>query len=244
MSDTVKYIFGLPENVEGIGDIYPIQMKHYDDFMNSANIICLSYEHFNVEEIKNQFGVEEIKLMDLILLAASQSLQEHLSFLNLVKVFSYILRKDVFFNKGKGTFETDDGKKIDRDNYEKLREVIMNQNILFSPKIYKNKKLQEWAEKVLKARAKNALDSTIEDMISTIAVISSKDYKTLEDYTIYQIRQEFNRIMKIEAYRNAISFRIAGDDKAKIEHYAEKMDMFKNPYDDVFKEKNSMKKIF
>jgi hypothetical protein len=243
MSDSVKYIFGLPEFIEGIGKIYPIQMKYYDDFMNAANIICLSYDHFNLVEIKKAYKTEDIKLFDLLILTASQSEDGELAFLNLSKIFSYVLRKEVFFSENLICFITNDGESINRFNYDQFREVVMNQNLLFTPKVYKNKKIQEWAEKVLKTRAKNSLDSTIEDMISTIAVISGKDYDTLANYSIYQIRQEFNRIMKIESYRNAIAFRCAGDDKTKIEHFAEIIDMFKNPYDDIFKEKNTMKNI-
>jgi hypothetical protein len=243
MSDTVRYIFGFSEFVEGVGKIYPVQMKNYDDFMNTANIICLSYDHFDVEAIKKEFNKEDVKLFDLIILLASQSEYFQWAFLNLPRIFSYILRKSVNFNEENIAFETDDGFFVNRDNYEEIREVIMRQNLLYTPKVYKNKKLQVWAEKVLKARAKNSLDTSIEDMISTIAVISSKHYKALERYSIYQIRQEFNRIMKIESYRNAIAFRCAGDDKTKIEHYAETMDMFKNPYDDLFKEKSTMTNI-
>jgi hypothetical protein len=243
MSETVKYIFGLPEFVEGIGEIYPVQMIHYDEFMNSANIICLSYEHFNVEEIKKSYQVDDLKLFDLVVLATCQSEFGQLAFDNLIKTFSIILRKNVSFNSDIVSFITEDGCMINRDNYEEFRKIVMKQNLLFTPKVYKNKITQEWAEKVLKARAKNSLDCTIEDMISTIAVISSKHYTELSTYTIYQIRQEFNRIMKIESYRSSIAFRCAGDDKIPIEPYAEKIDMFKNPYDDVFKDKNSFSNI-
>jgi hypothetical protein len=31
--------------------------------------------------------------------------------------------------------------------------------------------------------------------------------------------------------------------KFKMEHFAEKIDMYRNPYDDVFKDKGQMKKV-
>lgn len=239
--ETVKYIFQKPDIVDGIGEIFPIKMKHYDEFMNSTNILCLSYDHFNVDEIKKDFGLAEVTLFELIILAASQSADSEESFFNLANIFSFATRKNIKFIDEDVSFVTDDGMYINKFNYEKVREIIMKQNLLFTPKVYKNKKLQEWANKVIQARAKNGIDSTIEDMISTIAVISCKDYETLEEYSIYQVKQEFNRVIKVEAYRSALAYKVAGAEKVDLEHYVENIDMFKNPYDDLFKEKSKLK---
>ena len=239
--ETVKYIFQKPDIIEGIGEIYPIKMKHYDEFMDSSNILCLSYDHFNVEEIKKDFGLEDVSLLELVILAASQSADGEESFFNLANIFSFATRKEIKFIDKDVSFVTDDGMCINKFNYDKVREVIMRQNLLFTPKVYKNKKLQEWANKVIQARAKNGIDSTIEDMISTIAVISCKDYERLEEYSIYQVKQEFNRAMKVEAYRSALAYKLAGAEKVELEHYAENIDMFKNPFDDLFKDKSKFK---
>ena len=237
--ETVKHIFRKPDYIDGIGYIHPIQLKDYDEFMASTNIICLGYEHFDIEEVKRQVELDDIKLLDLIIIAASQN-GGYLGIYNLTKVFKLILHEDVRFNQVTHTFHTETGQ-INRGNYDRFREIVMSQNLLFAPKVYKNKKLQEWAEKVIKARAKSAISSDIENQISTVSVLTGKDYDMIANWSIYQFNMEFNRCMKVEAYRTAVKQLLAGVKDVNPEHFAEIINLFKNPYDDLFKDKNSGK---
>ncbi|MGM9986060.1 MAG: hypothetical protein ACI35O_02420 [Bacillaceae bacterium] len=237
--DTVKHIFRKPDYIDGIGYIYPVQLKDYDDFMAHTNIICLSYEHFDIEEIKKHTHMDDIKLLDLIIIASLQD-GGSLGIYNLTKVFRIILQADVRFDQVTNTFYCENGK-ITRDNYDRFRDVVMSQNLLFTPKVYKNKKLQEWAEKAIKARAKSSVSSTIEDQISTVSVLAGKDYDTIKNWSIYQLSMEFNRVIKIEAYRTSIKQLLAGAQDVKPEHFIEIINLFKNPYDDLFKDKNKGK---
>ena len=238
--ETVKYIFGRPDYVDGIGLIYPVQMKNYDDFMSVANILCLSYEHFNVDEIKKDLHKENIKLLDLVILSATQN-QGYLGIYNLTKALKLVLREDVRFNQVENTFNMKDGNKITRDNYDQFREIVMTQNLLFTPKVYKNKKLQEWAEKVIKARAKSAIPSDIESQISTAALLTNKNFNEIEEWSIYQFNMQFNRALKLESYKTTIQYMLAGSQDVNLEHFAEIINLLKNPYDDIFKDKNSGK---
>ena len=238
--DTVKHIFGKPDYVDGIGLIYPVQMKNYDDFMSVANILCLSYEHFNVDEIKKELHKENIRLLDLVILSATQN-QGYLGIYNLTRVLKLVLKEDVRFNQVENTFHMKDGNKISRDNYDQFREIVMTQNLLFTPKVYKNKKLQEWADKVIKARAKSAISADIESQISTVALLANKDFKEIEEWSIYQFNMQYNRIHKFETYKTTIQQILAGAKDVNPEHFAEIINLFKNPYDDIFKDKNSGK---
>jgi hypothetical protein len=244
--ESVKYILELPDLIEGIGEVYPVTMNYYDEFMNVANIICLSYDHFNLDEISQTFDVEkdEIKLLDLIKLALSETLEGRQSFILLERIFSIVLRTEVKLDLETGSFIIDEHRSITSFNYDQLREVIMAQNLLFQPKVYKNKTIQAWADKVLKARAKNSIDSSIEDMITTVSVVGKKSYKEIRDYTIYQLRASFNRILKYENYKESVIYRSSmGGGDIPVLHFAEKIDMFKSPYDDLFKEESSFKNI-
>lgn len=238
-------IFQKPKAIPSVGEIYPVLMKDYDEFMDNANVISYTYDHFNLEEIAPMLGVlsEELKLLDLITLVSKETNTYEQTFDNLCKVFSIILRKKVDFTFGHTgvCFFDNKGFLIDRDNYDEIRSIIMKQNLIFSQKIYKSRLVQEWANKVLEARAKNAIDITIEDMITTIAVVSGKHYWDLENYTYYQIKAEFARIGKDKAYHTNVAYQCAGAEKITIEHYAENTDIFKNPFDDVFKSSENSK---
>lgn len=238
--ETVKHIFRKPGYIDGIGLIHPIQMKHYDEFMNAANILCLNYEHFNVDEIKKELKKDDIKLLDLVILSATQN-QGYLGIYNLTKTFKLILKEDVRFNETTNSFLINEKNAITRDNYDHFREIVMTQNLLFAPKVYKNKKLQEWAEKVIKARAKSAIPSDIESQISTAALLTNRNFDEIEEWSIYQFNMQFNRALKLESYKTAVQYMLAGSQDVNLEHFAEIINLFKNPYDDIFKDKNSGK---
>lgn len=243
----VSDIFSKPILIEGIGHIFPIQMKHYDEFMDMANLITISINHFDVkEEYKN-----EVKLLDLLILHLSQFENRYEKFEEMSKLFSIVLRKKVnyFFNEEEFIFylySENDKNELDsiitRDNYDEVRHVIMKQNLLFEPKVFKSKIKQEWAEMVLKARAKNSIDMGIEDMITTIAAVSGKHYWDLDNYTIYQIKAEFARIGKLKSFDTNLAL-IGHSDKISNMHFAEKTDIHENPYDTIFVENKTINKL-
>jgi hypothetical protein len=47
--NTVKYILGLPEYIERIGNVYPVKVKDYDVFMENADILMYNRQHFLIE---------------------------------------------------------------------------------------------------------------------------------------------------------------------------------------------------
>jgi hypothetical protein len=239
---TLKYIFAQPDFIEGIGNVYPIQLKDYEEFQQYSSILYLSKKHF---------GEENIPLLGLLF-----GYSQHLGFtydsltLTLEKLFSLVLRKKVYIYQTDDNFwfQTDDGlfseyvSKIDFFNYEDLRSIIMKQNLIFEQKVYKNPKVQEWANKVLEARSKNGSNITIEDIISTVSVYKGVSYDDLQNYTLYQLYADFYRIRKMKKYDADVIFRSVSD-KVTIEDFAEQVNLFKNPYDDLFVGKDKLSKL-
>lgn len=244
---SLSNIFQKPRKLHSVGEIHPVLMKDFDEFMDNANIISYTYDHFSLDEIALMLDIskEELKLLDLITLVSKETDTYEQTFDNLCKVLSIVLRKEVKFTYGHTgvCFYDNNSFLVDRDNYDDVRTIIMEQNLIFMPKVYKDKLAQEWANKVLAQRAKNGINITIEDMVTTIAVVSGKHYWELENYSIYQIKAEFARIGKDKAYHTNVAYQCAGAEKITIEHYAENTDMYKNPYDDVFKSKDKLKNI-
>lgn len=225
-------IFGRPTYVEDVGYIYPIRLKDWDAFEEHLDILVLSKNHIDV-------GLD-IPLLDRLLFLGEETI------LSLCQVFNLVTRTDSFKFK---TFEDEyyfinnKNQVVNNFNYDKLRKVVLYQNIIFEPKIYKSKIVQEWAKKALKQRQKNAPNVTLEDMITTVAALSGKDYDVLENYTIYQLKSEFNRWCKIKNYDTTVlSFANANVDPKSVnpEYFAEYLDLYKNPYDDLFKNKDEM----
>lgn len=245
---SLSHIFQKPNKIENVGEIYPVLLKDYDEFMDKANLLSYSYSHFDVEAVSNslQMPKEDIKLLDLLMIISTQTDSAELAFDNLNVVFSIVLKKKVDYSFGENGlyFVCGDEYLIDRNNYDEVRKVIMEQNLIFEPKVFKSKIAQEWAERVLQTRARSAVNITIEDMVTTVAVLSGKHYWDLENYSYYQLKAEFSRINKIKNYEtNSMLLGNPYASDVKLDHYAENMEMFKSPYDDIFVSKNKLSKL-
>lgn len=234
--ESVKYILGSSEYIKGVGDIHPIKLKNYDTFMNVAGVLQIS-EQALPEELKD----EGLTLFDFVMIHAMQN-QDLL--MNMKKLLSLVAKKEFEFvsNDKQVGLISDDGESIlVSANYNDFRKLVMKQNLIYEKKIYKDKLVQEWADRVLEARRKSSIKMSIEDMITTVHAYTGISFNELSEYTLYQLNSVFNRITKIKNYDVGISMKCAGAEKVQIEHFAEELNLFKNPYEDVFKDssKNS-----
>lgn len=237
---SLNNIFQKPVDVKGVGSIYPVKLKDWDEFEDNLNPIILGKNHI-------QFNTDEdIPLLDRLMIISEEN--EGIIH-SLCRVFDIITRTVGFklvVSEDNYAFINNENQLVTSNNYEKIRELVLYQNILFEPKIYKNPHVAKWAAKVLEARKKNAPNVTLEDKISTVSVMTGKHYWDLAEYTIYQIDYDFNRIIKIKDYDSQsmlLANPYADNSKLKIKHFAESIDMYENPYDTVFKDKNSLNKM-
>jgi len=239
----LKYIFAQPDYVEGIdGDnpicIYPVRLKDYDKFSEVSHLLHIS---------KNHFEETEYPLLMLVFMCMPQlNLTQEELIKKLEDTFSIITRKDVKFISDEKTkiegFVVDNTNIITTQNYEQIRDIIMKQNLIFEQKVYKNKLVQEWANKVLESRSKNSSKITMEDIITTVSVYKGKDYCDLIEYTLYQIYADFYRIRKMKKYDTDTLFATVAE-KVTIEDFAEEINMFKSPYDDLFVDSSKLNKL-
>lgn len=235
--EKVQYILGKPEYIDGVGDIHPIILNDYDIFIDCATPLYYSKQHF-------QQDINEFNLLDVIVVLG---LKERTILQSLEKLFSLVTRKKTYFVMDEGNldnyaFVIDKDLSINKDNYDIVRQTIMKQNLIFEPKVFKNKLVQQWAEKVIKARAKNSVKITIEDMITTVSNFKGKSYKEIAEQTLYQLNADFQQITKFKSYDSSIALaNIAGLDK--LEHFAGGLNLFKNPYDDLFVSKDKLNKL-
>lgn len=227
--DSLKYILGNPECIEGICEIYPIKLKYYDEFAQCSGILSYSKKHLQVEEQPNP-------LLDFLVFGfKDENIVKHLE-----KLFSLVLKKEVFFifENEKYAFIADENSIIHSGNYDQLREIIMKQNLLFEPKVWKDPLVAQYAKMVLETRSKNSVKMTIEDMVTTVAMFSGKSYEEISEFTIYQLKASFDRVDKLKSYDTTVAFKCVGVD-VLLGHYAEQLNMFEDPYKDIFKSKGS-----
>lgn len=248
MSDSTNNIFAKPTLINDL-EIYPVLMNDYEEFMGCANIITYTYDHFNLEEISKflKIPVEEIKLLDLVQLVALQTETSEETFDSLANMLSIVLRTTVDYGLSENNiyFHSAEGQLlVNRDNYDELREIVMYQNLIFTPKVFKNKITQIWADKVLKAQAKNSANINSEAIITTISILIGKSYEEILNYSYYQVRATFDRICKLKNFdATSIMFANPYAKDIKQEHFAETIEMHKDPYADIFKDENKASKL-
>lgn len=235
---TTKYILAKPEIVDRVGKIYPIKVAEYDEFEKSAGILGLGKKHFRLEDE----DINKYSLLDLIMSLPDDEMN---IIETLEKLFLLVCRKDFkFTNQGNSyAFISKDNKSyINKKNYDKVREIVMKQNLIFEPKVYKSKLVQEWADKVKKARAKKGDKITVEDMISTVSAFTGKLHENIANMSIYQLYSDYRRIEKIKDFDSVILFRSQGA-KAEVNYFGGYINMFQSPDDDIFVKKDKLNKM-
>lgn len=229
----IKDILGLPEHVDKIGNIYPVRIKDYDEFMENCDVLLYNKDHFD--------GVGELKLFDILMVVLGENFKQKM--INLIKI---CLKQDnVKFValKNFSGFIFGDTNYIDADNFEEFKKIVLRQNLLFEPKVYKNKLVQEWAEKALRAKMKDSINITIDDKITTVVSFTGISYETIAEMTIFQLEATFNRICKFMDYITSVHVLCAGTTDIKLSHFAEFVDLYKNPYDSLFVSDEKLNKI-
>jgi hypothetical protein len=230
-------IFGNSANIDSFGKVHPIQMKNWDKFDSHVNALMISKNHLQVTD-----GTD-IPLLDRIVIM----LQDERVVDSLIELFGLATRSDEFILEidpdGIGYFFINEhNQRVDSGNYEEIRKVILYQNIIIEPKVYKDPKMQEWANKVLEAKNKDGANITVEDMVTTVATFSGKHYWDIANYSMYQLKSEFMRINKFKTYdTTSIMFANPYASDIKLDHFAEYLDLYADPYKDVFKSKDNMK---
>lgn len=225
---TLKYIFAKPEFIDGIGDVYPIKLKNYDEFVDCSTILYYKKDHFKVDENV------DLSLLDLLCFG----LQDNNVTQILVKLFSLVLKRDVKYYTDENVYgfivDAENGLGIDGRNFDRLREVIMRQNLMHEQKVWKDPLLAEFARYQQEVESRNSIKMGIEDMVTTVAMFSGKTYEEISEFTIYQLKASFHRVNKFKNYDTTVAFKCVGSD-APLGHFAEQVDLFEDSSKDLLK---------
>lgn len=104
---------------------------------------------------------------------------------------------------------------ITRDNYEEIRAMIMEQNLIFEPIIAPNKKSQDIIDKAIER--KRGSGSNVETNIESMIILVSKSRPVTEDYTYYQLQADYEMVLRLEQSRAIPTYRAVGADIDPIE---------------------------
>jgi hypothetical protein len=197
-------IFGLPQKYKGV-DFYPIKLRDlkYHEIFNKTMLYP-----------KNHIPDKQILKMSYIkylLLIVQRSLypEQNIIYDWLVDLIRYITKIDnVYFKLGYKTLEGNaldmigitgyiDDVAFDENEFDVLREIILEQNC-FSIE-YVNEYNPQLEEKLAFVN-RGSQDIDLKDEVFTFCSLSGMTVNEVSDYTLYQFKHHFERLMMLKDF--------------------------------------------
>lgn len=203
-------IFNLPRIVKGVGEVYPVLLKDYMNFMQVAWILKYNKKHTYTED-------EEISTLEAILFKDfSCSELKDINGNDAVKYKAYCIKclieivcKDIvevnFQDKCFYIGKTKE-KCVNEFNYDVFRKVVMEQNLIQEEKFYKSKIVAKKMADAREVRSRKQGNIQFEDIISTIKNFSGVSYKEIYKQSYYQTITDFSRIRNIKEHDLTVLF--------------------------------------
>lgn len=219
--DDLRYILQEPIELEGIGVLYPLNILEFSKNSHIFSILSVTkntlLQQVSVKDKEKRDYIENnVKNFDVV------TSQPDL-ILMLAKLFMICFRLNaediqVGQEENGNIYFLLKGNRVDRNNYDYVRNQIIKINNIHLPKQAKNAELQKWFDKAKKAKSRTN-NTDMEDIITTIVALTGITFDEIKKMTIYQINKLIERINKIKEYDANIKFICAGAKDVKIDSY-------------------------
>lgn len=233
----LKDYLGKFEEVGGI-KLYPVKVLDWEEFQPlSSKFLLYGYDFLDY-----RLGAgEETLLFDLVVSIITNDIlngskEQCQALKDFERMFSIILRTEskLMLDKGTGKwwleFDNGDNKgKIDRDNYDEIRDVVMRQNLIHEPLIVEDEYSQEIIDEGIKAMSKGGSKSDLESMVAYVVNLKGIDASEMSDYSYYRLRCDVEMWQRIEMNRAIHIYRSQGAKVNTINEFKE-FECHKNPF--------------
>ena len=223
---TLNLLFNEPCNIDDKCTIYPISVKDYERFMGYTKYLSLSKKQL-------MLGDKDNLLQTVILISVAEKTQGQLDLTNpktidsmndvledFCRMFSIITKKKIeckSSNNG-GFYFVGEKTLIDSNNYDDIREAIMKMTLLKEPKVFKNKEVEKWYYKAMKASQRGKKEIDLDDIISIVVQDMKYTFEYVYNLNIFQLYVLYARINNSVSYETISKFRCVGDVKVKLEY--------------------------
>lgn len=226
--------------------LYPIKVKDYNKFLRYSNYLLYSKKHYGVKDRK-------IKLLDIVLgnfiaiYMQQDNIEENIALQKVVKeleeLFTMVCMEKISLDmeNGKDIVFINESKTIyiTPKNFDKLRIIVLKQNLLQEPKLFEDEMEKKLAEKWLKAKQsknKNKING-IGEMANLVSCATGKSYNELYNQNILQFYVDYDRCVNNENYKVTSMFRTVSD-KIDIVDYTKEVisSLYADPYEGMWKD--------
>lgn len=209
------YILGLPIDTE-IGQCEFIKVKEYPDYFADLQIMSLNKLHiiYKYHEINknHEFDdvikeLEKLTLFEIVTNIPELQMAYYRVFL---KVFS---NEEVLY-------------KINNQNFDYYRKLIMDMNCVKEEVINPNPEIQRFIEKSKRVKQQESEPLTFADIVSSVVGYNGLSYRDINEMTVYQLYMTFHRIAQIKGYDTSTLFATVSTEKIKIESWCKHINLF------------------
>ncbi|MBP3914756.1 hypothetical protein [Clostridium sp.] len=255
--------FMHPQVIEGIGEVYPIKIKEYNEFNELAskyllagrkwltNICKYPKENYVLDffvqnaliylnmKFNSEFNAEDESIK---LLEENDIIRYDLN--EMSKLFSMSLRQEVKFElldiMENGVIDYrfkigDTENYITKFNYDKYRALVMEQNLLFEPLTSPSAKGNEVIQNAIKVLSKNGVSQSLASVCSAVSTSKGVSDAELQEYTYYRLMYDFETFNRVNNNLIHALFMSQGSKDVEITHLGQKIDLNKDPYANLLK---------
>ena len=222
---------------------YPIKLTEWDEYSECAYPILTISPTLLTRRLK--VDLKNIPLFDYVVVMCIESDMIQ----SLEKMFSMAFREEVYgvvITKGESqevrfVFASDNDFYIDKNNYEKVREILMAQSFYFDPIVGEDERSQKLIDKAIQKKMNQGNRKV--NLESMVALVRSEGIiQDWSNYTYYELKVDYATILRKEEFRSIHVYRVMGS-KAKIPDFAEILEVHSNPLgEDVLFKKNDRTK--
>ena len=226
--NTLDVIYDRPCNIEGCGKIYPIKVKDFIDFQKTYNLYFVYTKEHLDSFISDETRKGSLSKTMAINMASKlqpdifgKALSEQDAIMECIKeleeAFSIVARKEIKYNNGvfsnkNKEINSDEIIKIDDSNFDYVSKVIVQSNLIYQIKYYKDAEYSRIMEKARKAHNKNPI--SFEEMIAYVKTMNKLSYEDIMNENVLQLNCDFQALAQEENYRTMMNFRLVSSDKS------------------------------
>lgn len=208
------YVFGQPVQTE-IGLIDFIKVGDYPVLFGDLQMVSMSkleiIYRYNESNDKGQFDDLLKELKDLSLYDIVTTIPNFkFSYQN---ILSYVCKDESSADK------------IDEGNFEEIRRTILDMNNIKEESINPNPEIQRVRERSKRVKAQDSEKLTLEDIFTSLVVQLGKDFKDIQDWTVYQFYAAYHRLGQFKQFETTSLFATVSE-KVKVERWNKHIDMF------------------
>lgn len=230
----IKDYLNLPEEIEGIGKVYPVSILEWETFLSLAQRFLL----YSYDMLKYKFKIEqEISMLDFIFAIILQSDDDEervQGIVDLQRLLSIVLKEDVkaFYNTVNQEWVLivgEDKGEVNKRNFDALKSVLLRQNLLFEPLIANNDLGQQIIDDAIRRLSRGGDPVDLESMLVAVSVVKGISPSDFSNYSYYQLRADYELSQRIENNRVLHLYRSQGG-KGEPTSLVSPMSIHENPY--------------